>query len=391
MDDSSKPPWKVGQAEIDLIRKVLSRLGVRGGDLDDTTGEVLLDLSVRLPESDPTKPLGPWCQGFARLGARAYRRRKRRLVRRELLVPDPDDLHLPENGPSPQEHAMSREDLAELDALLDELAPAEAAVLLLYEGTALEMDDVAGALGIPEGTAASRLHRARRNLRAARARLQARKGELRGVVPPLWILFDGSPASFEDGAEPGIGAGTPAAASPLGAAAPWMAAGLLGALAATSAIAVGAVVLSRCNPPDPSPSPIAQVAAVSESALSAPSAMSPTPPGAAPPPLVSAAPAPSASEAPRDELTTEEIKAQVRAARTSLAGGDATGALNVLIRLDRRERRGLLFGERETLRIEILARLSRLTEARLRLARLRTSAPEDPRLKRLERILSASP
>ncbi|MGW4296416.1 RNA polymerase sigma factor [Micromonospora chersina] len=54
-----------------------------------------------------------------------------------------------------------------LAAALEELAPADREVVLLVAWADLTCEDVARALGIPAGTARSRLHRARRRLRAA--------------------------------------------------------------------------------------------------------------------------------------------------------------------------------------------------------------------------------
>jgi hypothetical protein len=94
---------------------------------------------------------------------------------------------------------------------------------------------------------------------------------------------------------------------------------------------------------------------------------------------------------PRDDLSPEEVKAQVNAARMSLSRGDAPGALLALERLDRRDRRGLLLPYRESLRIEALANLGRLPEARRRLLQLRKATPADPLLLRLDRLLRAPP
>jgi RNA polymerase sigma-70 factor (ECF subfamily) len=55
------------------------------------------------------------------------------------------------------------------------------AVFTLYELEELKMNEIAELLGVPAGTVASRLRRAREHFEAQVARLQARmKGERRG-------------------------------------------------------------------------------------------------------------------------------------------------------------------------------------------------------------------
>ena len=63
----------------------------------------------------------------------------------------------------------------------------------------------------------------------------------------------------------------------------------------------------------------------------------------------------------------------------------------MLERLDRREPGGLLGAARESLRIEVLARLAgaRLDEARARAERLRREMPGDPSLRRVAKALDA--
>ena len=66
-------------------------------------------------------------------------------------------------APGPAELAVERGDVA---AALAELAPEQRAAVLLVDGEGLDYSDACAVLGVPAGTLASRLHRARAALRA---------------------------------------------------------------------------------------------------------------------------------------------------------------------------------------------------------------------------------
>jgi RNA polymerase sigma-70 factor (ECF subfamily) len=69
--------------------------------------------------------------------------------------------------PSPDAMAEARQLGEQLTRALDELAPEQRAVVLLVDVEGFTQREVAGMLELPEGTVASRLFRARRQLRAA--------------------------------------------------------------------------------------------------------------------------------------------------------------------------------------------------------------------------------
>ena len=101
-----------------------------------------------------------WPAWFRRLTVRAALDQTRRRPRvREV------DLELAFNMPGrkPSVHPADR---LELIAAFDRLAPDDRAILALRFFADLEVPDVAAALGIPLGTAKSRLHRALGRLRA---------------------------------------------------------------------------------------------------------------------------------------------------------------------------------------------------------------------------------
>ena len=271
-------------------------------------------------------------------------------------------------------------------------------MLLLHDASGMTRLAIAAALNLPLGTVSTRLRVARQTIDAARRRFEAQlaaRGESLWALPPFALLFDISELSTGGADEPLGAPGVSTATPPLSAAAPWMAAGFP-VLAGFAAIPMAAVVLALCDAPTPSPLPIPSAAIAKESAPPEPSP-SPIPTAAiaamvAPPvqsPRPRGTPPAAITAPPRDDFSPDEVKAQVNAARVALARGDAVKALFTLERLDRRDRRGLLLPYRESLRIEALANLGRLPEARARLLRLRKATPADPLLVRLDRLLRA--
>jgi RNA polymerase sigma-70 factor (ECF subfamily) len=69
--------------------------------------------------------------------------------------------------PSPDAMAEARQLGEQLSRALDTLVPEQRAVVLLVDAEGFTQREVAGMLELPEGTVASRLFRARRQLRAA--------------------------------------------------------------------------------------------------------------------------------------------------------------------------------------------------------------------------------
>jgi RNA polymerase sigma-70 factor (ECF subfamily) len=91
--------------------------------------------------------------------------RRRRATRLEPLT----DLHLwfPHAGP---EHELERRSLdPDIRDALTSLPPAHCATVVLHDIDGLTYEEIGVLLGVPQGTVASRLHRARRQLRTALA------------------------------------------------------------------------------------------------------------------------------------------------------------------------------------------------------------------------------
>ena len=133
---------------------------------DDVAAETFLIAFDRRDRYDTARPSArPWLYGIAsNLVARHHRAegRKYKALGR-VGLDDTVDGHA--------DQVVVRLDAeanrARLAAALAAIAPGDRDVLLLVAWAGLSGDEVADALGIPAGTARSRLHRARKKLRAA--------------------------------------------------------------------------------------------------------------------------------------------------------------------------------------------------------------------------------
>jgi len=163
------------------ISRCLLRLGVPASDVDDATQEVLVVAARRL-DAVRVDCERAFLLGTASRVASTSRRTRRR--RREQPTAPLDDFAWP--GRDPEQHCDHAFDRSLLMSALGGLAESERTVLVLCELEELPLRDVAERLGIPLGTVSSRLRRARAELRAAGARLEAqarfraRKARARG-------------------------------------------------------------------------------------------------------------------------------------------------------------------------------------------------------------------
>ena len=156
--------------------RVLRRLGVAEGDVDDVCQEVFVTVHRRLHSFEGRSALRTWVYGICLRVASDYRKRVRRA--REVVT----DLAAEPAVDPRQEEAMSlRQARATLDTILDQLDDDRRAVFVLYEIEELPMADVAQLTGCPVQTAYSRLHAARRDVEAAVKRLHA--AAARGGTP----------------------------------------------------------------------------------------------------------------------------------------------------------------------------------------------------------------
>jgi RNA polymerase sigma-70 factor (ECF subfamily) len=161
----------VFQAQAAYVLRLLRRLGVREADVEDVAQEVFLVVHARLPAFEGRSTLKTWICGICLRKTSEYRRKAYR--RREHATASVSE----QPSPSTQERQLEQnEQAALLKQGLTQLSEKQLQVFVLYEIEELPMAEVARAIGCPRFTAYTRLHAARRVLRAflGAARTQGR-------------------------------------------------------------------------------------------------------------------------------------------------------------------------------------------------------------------------
>jgi len=154
---------EVFEAHARYAWRSLLGLGVREADLPDASQQVFLVVHARL-EADqiPAEAVRTFVYGVCLRVASDSRRRAHR--RHEELCAAPPE---PSYAATQERSVALGEALAQLEAVLDRLPPAQRAAFVLYEIEELDMTEVAATLGCPLQTAYSRLHAARKIVVAA--------------------------------------------------------------------------------------------------------------------------------------------------------------------------------------------------------------------------------
>jgi RNA polymerase sigma-70 factor (ECF subfamily) len=141
---------------FDLVWRSLRRFGVPPDDLDDAAQQVFVVASRRLGDIAESTERAFLFQTALRVAADARRRlRRRKEEGDESLAGHVHPL------PSPEELVDLHRARVLLDELLEGLPIELRAVLVLFEMEQMSRTEIAEALGLPPGTVASRLQRAR--------------------------------------------------------------------------------------------------------------------------------------------------------------------------------------------------------------------------------------
>ena len=129
-------------------------------DADDAAQDGFLSALVKLAQYDSRRPFGPWLMRI--VANAATDRRRRRNVRRT----QPLDPSLVGGGPRPDTAAVRSELGERLSAALAELPVRRRTAVVLFDVEGYSHAEIAGILGIPEGTVRSEVFHGRRRLRA---------------------------------------------------------------------------------------------------------------------------------------------------------------------------------------------------------------------------------
>ncbi len=144
------------------VRRLIARLGVRDGDVDDLVQATFLDALKSAARFDGRESAKPWLLGIAVMLVRRHRRSVARLAARiAAWAAEPFRT----NARTPEELAERTQDADRAQRALESLSPKkrEAFVLVVLEGMTGEA--AARALGIPAPTVGTRVHHARKEIR----------------------------------------------------------------------------------------------------------------------------------------------------------------------------------------------------------------------------------
>lgn len=157
------------RAEFAYIWRLCRRLGLPEGDADDAAQQVFLAAARRLPDVRPGSERA-FLYGVAINVAAKWRKTHAR--RRETFDASFDSIAAA--LPSAEDLLTEESERRLLDALLDTMPDGLRAVFVLHEIEQQTAAQIAEVLGIPLGTATSRLRRAREDFAARLARYRAR-------------------------------------------------------------------------------------------------------------------------------------------------------------------------------------------------------------------------
>lgn len=339
---------------VDYVARVLRSAGTPAQELDDAVQRTFIVAARRHADVRAGAERGFLLKTALHVAAHARRSAARRREVPTAELPEPIDLATPEVLASAQREQRL------LERLLARLVPELRTVLVMYEVEELTMAEIAATLSIPPGTVASRLRRARHELRQ-------RWRDARGGAAALGgaLMLSASRAKA------------------------W-------ALVATLGLAA-VVVVPRLRYSAPRAQPAATLRLAPPSVVAVTEAKAPAAvteiteaPAAASSPAValvssaSAQRAPAPTPTPAEALRSELL--QLDKARALVAAGRGGAALAVLDNYGRTAPRGALRLEAEALRIDALAQSGRQAEARARATAFLAKYPNSvlaPRVRRL--------
>lgn len=157
---------EVFDTNVSYVAATLGRLGVDDRDRDDLVSEVFVRVHRALASYDTERPMKPWLFAFAARVASEHRRLARH--RREVFA----EVDVASSELAADETIARRQSQRLLERALAELDEGKREVFVLHDLDETPVPEVARALGIPEGTAYTRLRAARAELTASVRRMQ---------------------------------------------------------------------------------------------------------------------------------------------------------------------------------------------------------------------------
>jgi RNA polymerase sigma-70 factor (ECF subfamily) len=160
----------------DFLWRTLRNFGVDDANVEDGAQQVLCILARRLAEIAPEAELSFLFATAMRVASDA-----RRAARRRPVVPIESVEELVAIAPSPEELVDERRAREVLRRVLDAMPIDLRVVFVLFELEELTTAQVAALVGVPAGTASSRLRRAREHFQSMVRRFHAEQRRTRGA------------------------------------------------------------------------------------------------------------------------------------------------------------------------------------------------------------------
>lgn len=146
------------------LRRYFGRIGVTASDADDLVQQTFVELMRTAGHFDTSLVARSWIYGVATMVVRRHRRSLSRLTNN--LVTWANQLR-GATEPAPDGEFELDQTAKRISEALDTMAPKKREVFVLVALEELSGEEVSAALGIPVNTVWTRLHHARRELRAA--------------------------------------------------------------------------------------------------------------------------------------------------------------------------------------------------------------------------------
>lgn len=146
---------------IRLVRHTLARVGVPDSDLDDEVQRTLIIAARRIDDVEPGAERSFLIQVARNIGAHWHRSRSRR----KETPSDEVSLEAGAATGTPEDTTLQKEARFLLDEIVASLPEPLRCVFVRFELDELNLKQIASQLGIPRGTVASRLRRARKQVR----------------------------------------------------------------------------------------------------------------------------------------------------------------------------------------------------------------------------------
>lgn len=145
------------------VRRFVQRLGVQASDADDLVQLTFLDVSRSAARFDPRLSGRAWVLGIAAIHVRRHRRSMARLLR--AAAAHVFEAKRPE-ARTPDVAFESEESQARFREALEKLSDKKREVFVMVAMEGASGEEAAAAFGIPVATVWTRLHHARKELRA---------------------------------------------------------------------------------------------------------------------------------------------------------------------------------------------------------------------------------